>query len=239
MKGFLPKYFSSEWSLAQFKLPEFTKSLVAFGPEPNTLVVVTVEGTYYKIAFDPKEGGLRAVGVREVHEDGGGRGRGRVGRRGIRGQNPRVTKPRRGARGKDARWVARTTERSNERRRRETITESFDPFLFRRRTRRKIPGAVRGAVGVFFSAPLACARISPRLFIRKNRTSHCASGLIHKTHTRVNACIISLTPRRGRRRRGAPCPRGARGTRRRRWRCGTSCRRGPRLRQPRRSRRRR
>jgi hypothetical protein len=57
VKGFLPKYFSSEWSLAQFKLPEFTKSLVAFGPEPNTLVVVTVEGTYYKIAFDPKEGG--------------------------------------------------------------------------------------------------------------------------------------------------------------------------------------
>ena len=58
VKGFLPKYFSSEWSLAQFKLPEFTKSLVAFGPEPNTLVVVTVEGTYYKIAFDPKEGEL-------------------------------------------------------------------------------------------------------------------------------------------------------------------------------------
>jgi hypothetical protein len=49
VKGFLPKYFSSEWSLAQFKLPECTRSLVAFGPEPHTLVVVSVEGTYYKV----------------------------------------------------------------------------------------------------------------------------------------------------------------------------------------------
>ena len=44
VKGFLPKYFSSEWSLAQFKLPDFTKSIVAFGPEPNTLIVASVEG---------------------------------------------------------------------------------------------------------------------------------------------------------------------------------------------------
>ena len=60
VKGFLPKYFSSEWSLAQFKLPDFTRSLVAFGPEPNTLIVVTVEGTYYKVGFDPKSGGACA-----------------------------------------------------------------------------------------------------------------------------------------------------------------------------------
>ena len=44
VKGFLPKYFSSEWSLAQFKLPDFTKSIVAFGPEPHTLIVASVEG---------------------------------------------------------------------------------------------------------------------------------------------------------------------------------------------------
>ena len=44
VKGFLPKYFSSEWSLAQYKLPDFTKSIVAFGPEPNTLIVASVEG---------------------------------------------------------------------------------------------------------------------------------------------------------------------------------------------------
>ena len=60
--GFLPattSLFAGERSVAQFKLPDFTKSLVAFGPEPKTLVVVTAEGTYYKVAFEPKgsEGG--------------------------------------------------------------------------------------------------------------------------------------------------------------------------------------
>ena len=57
VKGLLPKYFSSEWSLAQFKLPEFTRAIVAFGSEPNELVIATAEGTYYKVAFDPREGG--------------------------------------------------------------------------------------------------------------------------------------------------------------------------------------
>lgn len=57
-KGFLPNYFTGERSVAQFKLPDFTKSLVAFGPEPETLVVITVEGTYYKVSFDPTEGGV-------------------------------------------------------------------------------------------------------------------------------------------------------------------------------------
>jgi WD40 repeat protein len=48
--GFLPANLglAGERSVAQFKLPDFTKSLVAFGPEPQTLVVVTAEGTYYK-----------------------------------------------------------------------------------------------------------------------------------------------------------------------------------------------
>ena len=58
--GFLPANLglAGERSVAQFKLPDFTKSLVAFGPEPQTLVVVTAEGTYYKVAFDYKrEGG--------------------------------------------------------------------------------------------------------------------------------------------------------------------------------------
>ncbi|ACO61635.1 predicted protein [Micromonas commoda] len=78
VKGFLPKYFSSEWSLAQFKLPDFTRSLVAFGPEPNTLIVVTVEGTYYKVGFDPKSGGAcaqvafsRFLKTAEEEEEGG------------------------------------------------------------------------------------------------------------------------------------------------------------------------
>lgn len=57
VKGFLPKYFSSEWSLAQFRLPECSRSLVAFGPQANTLIVVSMEGTYYKVAFDPTGAG--------------------------------------------------------------------------------------------------------------------------------------------------------------------------------------
>jgi len=37
MKGILPKYFSSEWSYAQFRVPD-TRSIVAFGSEPNTII---------------------------------------------------------------------------------------------------------------------------------------------------------------------------------------------------------
>jgi hypothetical protein len=37
MRGLLPKYFSSEWSFAQFRVPE-TRALVAFGQEPHTIV---------------------------------------------------------------------------------------------------------------------------------------------------------------------------------------------------------
>lgn len=37
MKGILPKYFTSEWSFAQFRVPD-TRSMVAFGQEPNTVI---------------------------------------------------------------------------------------------------------------------------------------------------------------------------------------------------------
>lgn len=37
MKGILPKYFSSEWSFAQFRVPD-TRSIVAFGAEPYTII---------------------------------------------------------------------------------------------------------------------------------------------------------------------------------------------------------
>ena len=40
MRGLLPKYFSSEWSFAQFRVPE-TRTICAFGTEKNTIV-----GTY-------------------------------------------------------------------------------------------------------------------------------------------------------------------------------------------------
>lgn len=55
-RAVLPKYFSSEWSFAQFRVP-VVKSIVAFGAQENTIVVVSANGTFYKAEFDPKKGG--------------------------------------------------------------------------------------------------------------------------------------------------------------------------------------
>lgn len=38
MKSFLPRYFSSQWSFAQFRVPENTINICAFGTERNTLI---------------------------------------------------------------------------------------------------------------------------------------------------------------------------------------------------------
>jgi hypothetical protein len=43
--GVLPKYFSSEWSFAQFRLPESTKFIVAFGSQ-NTVLIAGMDGRY-------------------------------------------------------------------------------------------------------------------------------------------------------------------------------------------------
>ncbi|CAD6232920.1 unnamed protein product [Miscanthus lutarioriparius] len=43
MRGILPKYFSSEWSFAQFHLPEVTRYIVAFGAQ-NTVMMVGLDG---------------------------------------------------------------------------------------------------------------------------------------------------------------------------------------------------
>jgi hypothetical protein len=51
MKSLLPKYFSSEWSFAQFRVPE-TRTLCAFGAEKNTIIVVGADGSFYKATFD-------------------------------------------------------------------------------------------------------------------------------------------------------------------------------------------
>ncbi|VAH57411.1 unnamed protein product [Triticum turgidum subsp. durum] len=48
MKGILPKYFSSEWSFAQFHLPEVTRYIVAFGAQ-NTVMMVGLDGSYRKL----------------------------------------------------------------------------------------------------------------------------------------------------------------------------------------------
>ncbi|KAL5974874.1 Autophagy-related protein 18d [Asimina triloba] len=43
--GVLPKYFSSEWSFAQFHLPEETRFIAAFGSQ-NTVMIVGLDGRY-------------------------------------------------------------------------------------------------------------------------------------------------------------------------------------------------
>jgi len=52
LKGMLPKYFNSEWSYAQFRVPETSKTICAFGAEKNTIVVVGVDGTFYIASFE-------------------------------------------------------------------------------------------------------------------------------------------------------------------------------------------
>ncbi|KAI5059135.1 hypothetical protein GOP47_0025454 [Adiantum capillus-veneris] len=57
MKGVLPKYFSSEWSFAQFRLPEDVRTLVAFGTDANAVTIVGLDGSFYRCTFDPINGG--------------------------------------------------------------------------------------------------------------------------------------------------------------------------------------
>ncbi|RYQ90365.1 hypothetical protein Ahy_B09g096484 isoform E [Arachis hypogaea] len=50
MKGLcvLPKYFSSEWSVAQFRLQEGLQHIVAFGHQKNTIVILGMDGRYFQ-----------------------------------------------------------------------------------------------------------------------------------------------------------------------------------------------
>lgn len=52
----LPSYFASEWSLAQYRVPDF-RCTAAFGADPHTVVIVCANGSYYKARFDPVRGG--------------------------------------------------------------------------------------------------------------------------------------------------------------------------------------
>ncbi|EOA24065.1 hypothetical protein CARUB_v10017285mg [Capsella rubella] len=56
-KGVLPKYFSSEWSVAQFRLVEGTQYIAAFGHQKNTVVILGMDGSFYRCQFDPVNGG--------------------------------------------------------------------------------------------------------------------------------------------------------------------------------------
>ncbi|CAN6331556.1 unnamed protein product [Urochloa humidicola] len=55
MKAILPDYFSSEWSFAQFRLPETTRYVAAFGEE-NTVMIIGMDGSFYRCSFDPVNG---------------------------------------------------------------------------------------------------------------------------------------------------------------------------------------
>jgi len=56
LKGIIP-YFNSEWSFAQFRIPD-SKAVVAFGPAgKNCIIVASYDGNYYLAEFDPKAGG--------------------------------------------------------------------------------------------------------------------------------------------------------------------------------------
>ncbi|XP_073152857.1 autophagy-related protein 18a-like [Henckelia pumila] len=60
IKGVLPKYFSSEWSVAQFRLPEGSQHIAAFGHQKNTVVILGLDGSFYRCKFDPAIGGEMA-----------------------------------------------------------------------------------------------------------------------------------------------------------------------------------
>ncbi|KAJ0979844.1 hypothetical protein J5N97_015318 [Dioscorea zingiberensis] len=57
LKGVLPKYFHSEWSVAQFRLPEGPQYKVAFGHQKYTVIILGVNGSFYRCEYDPMAGG--------------------------------------------------------------------------------------------------------------------------------------------------------------------------------------
>eukprot|EP00928_Gymnodinium_smaydae_P042201 TRINITY_DN28449_c0_g1_i1.p1 TRINITY_DN28449_c0_g1~~TRINITY_DN28449_c0_g1_i1.p1 ORF type:complete len:522 (+),score=107.20 TRINITY_DN28449_c0_g1_i1:148-1713(+) len=55
--GLLPAYFSSEWSFAQFRVPDY-RCIAAFGAtDPYTVVVICANGSFYRARFDSTRGG--------------------------------------------------------------------------------------------------------------------------------------------------------------------------------------
>ena len=49
-------YFNSEWSFAQYKIPD-RKATLAFGQDPHSIHVMGIEGGFYTISYHPKDGG--------------------------------------------------------------------------------------------------------------------------------------------------------------------------------------
>ncbi|KAM1199009.1 hypothetical protein ACFX2G_010485 [Malus domestica] len=60
--GVLPKYFSSEWSVAKYHLPEGLRYTVAFCHQKNTVVILGMDGSFYRCQFDPVNvGGMTQI----------------------------------------------------------------------------------------------------------------------------------------------------------------------------------
>ncbi|KAJ2482258.1 Phosphatidylinositol 3,5-bisphosphate-binding protein [Coemansia sp. RSA 2131] len=56
MKDLLPKYFSSEWSFAHFRVANEVRCICGFGSERNSIVVLCADGTAQKYSFDSYRG---------------------------------------------------------------------------------------------------------------------------------------------------------------------------------------
>ena len=52
----LPSYFQSQWSFAQLRVPDY-RSICCFGRDPNVVVCLCADGSYYRAKFDPVLGG--------------------------------------------------------------------------------------------------------------------------------------------------------------------------------------
>jgi len=68
MGRLLPKYFSSEWSFAQFRIPQ-VQTICAFGAEKGVLVAVSADGTFRRYRF-LNEKGTDPVFVANFNETG-------------------------------------------------------------------------------------------------------------------------------------------------------------------------